>query len=183
MWVIGGASLLWCGINIRAAHNTAQKTVAVLAATSASATDTAAIQHPQDGAVLGRLDIPALKLSVPFVEGYSTDDLRHGLGHIEGTAYPGGLGTVALAGHRDTFLRPLRNVKPGMRIALEGTRGIFYYQVDRTEIVDPDAVRVLDTVNTPELVLVTCYPFYYVGSAPQRFIVHAHLLSLTPALK
>lgn len=130
--------------------------------------------------VLGELRIPALRLSVPVVEGIDKADLLHGVGHIEGTAMPGGLGTVGLAGHRDTFLRPLAKIAPAMRIDLSQGDESYQYVVDSTEIVRPEAVRVLDTVNTPELVLVTCYPFHYIGAAPLRFIVHAHLVSLTP---
>ncbi len=130
--------------------------------------------------VLGELRIPALKLAVPVVPGDDKISLLRGVGHIPGTAMPGGLGTAALAGHRDTFLRPLAHVAPAMKIEVSLGDSIYRYRVDRTEIVHPDAVRVLDTTGRPELVLVTCYPFHYIGAAPLRFIVHAHLLSLAP---
>lgn len=129
---------------------------------------------------LGTLEIPALALSVPVFEGDDTPSLTSGIGHIPRTALPGGLGTMALAGHRDTFLRSLANVMPRMEIRVTSTRGVYRYQVDSTEIVLPDAVRVLETVDTPSLVLITCYPFHYIGAAPKRFIVHAHLISLLP---
>jgi sortase A len=132
------------------------------------------------GERIGQLVIPAVGLSVPVVEDDDTDSLLHGVGHIRGTAFPGGLGTVGLAGHRDTFLRPLANVRPSMQIQLSRGDHTYRYLVDSTEIVHPEAVRVLDIVNTPELVLVTCYPFHYIGAAPLRFIVHAHLVSLAP---
>jgi sortase A len=132
------------------------------------------------GTALGRIEIPALHLVVPVVEDDDTQALLHGLGHIRGTAYIGGLGTTALAGHRDTFLRPIRHIALKMRINAINSTGTYHYIVDSTEIVDPSEVRVLDVRNRPELVLVTCYPFEYIGHAPRRFIVHAHLVSVSP---
>ena len=133
-----------------------------------------------DGEVIGRLEIRALKLSVPILSDYQTQSLRDGIGHIPGTANPGGLGTMGLAGHRDTYFRPLKDIRRGMDIRVTDQSGTFHYLVDSTEIVQPDAVQVLDIQSRPELTLITCYPFYYVGAAPQRFIVHAHLLSAIP---
>jgi sortase A len=133
-----------------------------------------------DGKVIGRLDIPALKLSVPMTAGIATGSLLRGVGHIEGTALPGGLGTVALAGHRDTYLRPLEHIAHDMDIAVTSRMGTYHYKVESWEIVDPKDVKVLSIRNQPELVLVTCYPFHYIGAAPQRFIVHARLESLLP---
>jgi sortase A len=78
------------------------------------------------------------------------------------------------------FLRPLRNIRKGMDVRLVGESGTYHYAVDSTEIVDPSDVGVLEIGDRPELTLITCYPFYYVGSAPQRFIVHAHLVSAMP---
>jgi sortase A len=137
-------------------------------------------QGNRDGKVIGRLEIPGLKLTVPILSNYDPDSLKRGVGHIPGTAFPGGLGTVGLAGHRDLFLRPLRNIQKGMEVRLVGESGTYHYAVDSTEIVKPNEVRVLDIGDRPELTLITCYPFYYVGSAPERFIVHAHLLSVVP---
>ena len=130
--------------------------------------------------VLGELRIPALGLTVPVVPDDDKVSLLRGVGHIPGTAMPGGLGTVGLAGHRDTFLRPLARIAPAMKIEVSRGDSVYLYRVDSTEIVHPYAVRVLDTTGRPELVLVTCYPFHYIGAAPLRFIVHAHLLSLAP---
>ena len=126
------------------------------------------------------MEIPQIGLTVPILSDYDPDSLRRGVGHIKGTALPGGLGTVGLAGHRDTFLRPLRRIAPGMQIRLVDATGVFGYEVDRTEIVTPEQVEVLDIQNRPELTVVTCFPFNYIGAAPKRFIVHAHLLSLLP---
>ena len=93
---------------------------------------------------------------------------------------PGGLGTLGLAGHRDTYFRPLSRIAPKMDIRVGDSSGVYHYQVDSTEIVKPEQVSVLDIRNVPELTLITCYPFHYIGAAPLRFIVHAHLLSVVP---
>jgi sortase A len=130
--------------------------------------------------VIGRIDIPALALSAPIAADYDADSLRKGVGHIRGTAMPGGLGTVGLAGHRDSFFRPLRKIVPRMDVRLVDKTGTYHYIVDSTEVVTPDKVDVLAIGNRPELTLITCFPFDYVGAAPRRFIVHAHLLSASP---
>ena len=135
------------------------------------------------GEVIGRLEISLLGLSVPVTAGIETSSLLRGVGHIEGTAYPGGLGTLGLAGHRDTYFRPLRNIKDGMDIRVTDDSGTYHYEVDSTEVVLPEQVDVLAIRSRPELTLVTCYPFDYVGAAPKRFIVHAHLLSASPDAK
>jgi sortase A len=135
---------------------------------------------PISGSLIGRVDIPRLHLSVPVLEDDTAKTLLRGLGHIPGTAELGGLGTVGLAGHRDTFLKPLRGITPGMEIRAIGAAGEYHYVVDSTEIVLPQAVSVLDIHARPELTLITCYPFNYVGAAPKRFVVHAHLVSASP---
>ena len=131
-------------------------------------------------AVLGRLEIPALGVEVPITRGIDAVDLTRGVGHITGSALPGGLGTVGLAGHRDTYLRSLRRVALGMDIELVDEQGTFHYTVNRTEVVTPDQVSVLFIESKPKLVLITCYPFDFVGAAPRRFVVHADLVSVTP---
>jgi sortase A len=136
----------------------------------------------QSGAVLGRIDIPDLHLSAAVLEDDQSKSLLRGVGHIRGTAELGGLGNVGLAGHRDTFLRSLRGVAPGMQIRATNVTGTYHYVVDSTETVLPEAVSVLDIRSRPELTLITCYPFNYVGPAPRRFIVHAHLVSVSPDL-
>jgi sortase A len=130
--------------------------------------------------VMGRIEIPALRLSAPITRDDDVTSLRRGVGHIPGTALPGGLGTVGLAGHRDSFFRPLRGITPRMEIRLIDRTGTYHYVVDSTEVVTPDKVRVLDIRQRPELTLITCFPFEYVGTAPKRFVVHAHLLSAAP---
>jgi sortase A len=120
-------------------------------------------------------------LSAPITSDDDVNSLHLGVGHIPGTAVPGGLGTVGLAGHRDSFFRPLRKVTPKMEIRLVDKSGTYHYFVDSTEIVSPEKVEVLDIVARPELTLITCFPFDYVGAASRRFIVHAHHLSASPA--
>jgi sortase A len=124
---------------------------------------------------LGVLEICALRLHVPILEG--TDDLTldRGVGHIGGTAALGEPGNVGIAGHRDGFFRALKDIRVGQTIDVYTPRGRSRYVVDELEIVSPDDVSVLAPRAAPSLTLVTCYPFYFVGSAPSRYIVHATL--------
>ena len=123
--------------------------------------------------VIGRLTIPRLQLSAMVREGDGDGTLRVSLGHVPGTALPGQPGNVAIAGHRDTLFRPLRLVRQDDLIELESTSGSYSYRVQSVEVVSPTDVAVLAAGSGPELTLVTCYPFYYVGAAPKRFIVKA----------
>ena len=104
-------------------------------------------------------------------------DLRRAVGHVPGTVFPGDMGNAALAAHRDTFFRNLGSVAKGDEIIVNTRHGTFHYVVRSTEIVRPNAVRVLRPTPSPELTLITCYPFYYIGPSPKRFIVHAILSS------
>jgi len=107
--------------------------------------------------------------------------LRLAVGYIPGTALPGEGGNVGLAGHRDTFFRKLRDINPDDEIRVTTQEGVFRYYVQRTSIVQPTDVWVLDGTSYPALTLVTCYPFNYIGSAPQRFIVRAALATPKPS--
>ena len=131
--------------------------------------------EPPAGSTLGRIDIPRLGVSAIIRAGSDSRTLRLAVGHIAGTAYPGEPGNVGLAGHRDTFFRKLRDIHPDDVIRVITPDGTFHYRVARTRIVSPTDVWVLDPGTRPVLTLVTCYPFTYVGSAPQRFIVRAEL--------
>jgi sortase A len=135
---------------------------------------------PQPSEVIGRLEIPRLNLTVMVREGADGKTLHQAVGHIPGTALPGYAGNVALAGHRDTFFRALRNIKKDDTIELETENGTYRYLVESTDIVGPRDVGVLAASHGQTLTLVTCYPFYYVGSAPKRFIVHAAQVSPIP---
>jgi sortase A len=123
--------------------------------------------------VIGRLEIPRLLLSVVVVEGTDNSTLRRAAGHIPGTARPGEAGNVALAGHRDTFFRPLKDLKINDEIQFSTPQGNFKYEVASLSIVDPGNVGVLASSGENVLTLVTCYPFYFVGPAPKRWIVRA----------
>lgn len=131
--------------------------------------------EPKPGSAIGRIDIPRLGVSAVVRAGSDARTLRLAVGHIPGTALPGDRGNVGLAGHRDTFFRQLRNIRPDDVITIATADGTFSYRVDRTTIVNPADVWVLDPTDQGVLTLVTCYPFSYVGSAPQRFVVRARL--------
>ncbi len=124
-------------------------------------------------ALIGRIDIQRLGVVVVVVEGTSDQSLRRAAGHIAGTALPGQPGNIGIAAHRDTFFRPLRNIHRGDIVTLTTLRGQYRYRVVSTKVVDPRNVAVLDSDGTEILTLVTCYPFYFIGSAPDRFIVRA----------
>ena len=112
-----------------------------------------------------------------IMEGVDGKTLRHAVGHIPGTPLPGQPGNVALAGHRDTFFRGLRNIHKDDEITLTTLHGFYRYRVDSTQVVEPQATEVLDNSVDDILTLVTCYPFYFVGPAPKRFIVRARRIS------
>ena len=119
------------------------------------------------------LRIPKLRLEVPILPGTDDRTLDRAVGHIEDTAAPGADGNSGIAGHRDGFFRGLKDIAPGDVIELDTLDGKQIYRVERTWVVDPEDVSVLDPTPSRALTLVTCYPFYYVGPAPQRFIVRA----------
>jgi len=128
---------------------------------------------PREGAVFAQLAIPRLGLSTMVVEGDRDEDLKEGVGHIPVTAMPREHGNVGLAGHRDTFFRPLQFIRKNDVIGLRTVDGSYTYLVTSTQIVDPSDVQVLDPTPRDSLTLVTCYPFHFIGSAPKRFIVRA----------
>ena len=123
--------------------------------------------------MIGRIEIQRLGVSVLVVEGTGASALRRAAGHIAGTGLPGQTGNIGIAAHRDTFFRPLRNVQRDDIITLTTLRGEYRYRVVSTKVVDPHDVAVLNPDGTEVLTLVTCYPFYFIGSAPDRFIVRA----------
>jgi len=124
---------------------------------------------------LGVIEIPSLGLQVPILEGADDLTLDRGVGHIAGTASPGESGNIGIAGHRDGFFRGLKDIHVGDTIDIQSQQGNSHYRVDEIQIVSPDEVSVLNPRAKPSLTLVTCYPFYFVGSAPSRYIVHATL--------
>jgi sortase A len=134
----------------------------------------------QPGALIGVLQIPALHLMAPLLEGTDALTLNRGVGRIAGTARPGEGGNIGIAGHRDSFFRGLKDIKAGDAIELKTRSGVDTYLVEKIQVVAPSDVSVLREQETHALTLVTCYPFYFVGSAPQRYIVTAFLTQHTP---
>jgi len=124
-------------------------------------------------ALVGKLDVPRIHVSVMVAEGTSPRVLRVAAGHIPGTALPGQAGNVALAAHRDTFFRRLGDLKTGDVIRLTVPGRQYVYSVKFTDVVGPKETWVLDPSAGESLTLVTCYPFYFVGPAPKRFVVRA----------
>jgi sortase A len=122
---------------------------------------------------IGVLRIPAVKLAVPIYEGTSDSTLNRGAGRIEGTAQLDEEGNVGIAAHRDGFFRALKDIDIGAELTLQTPRGDRHFQVTSLLITEPTDVAVIARGQTAALTLVTCYPFYFVGSAPQRFIVRA----------
>jgi sortase A len=122
---------------------------------------------------LAVLRIAKIRLEVAVLPGTEDLTLDRAVGHIEGTAAPDGGGNIGIAGHRDSFFRGLKDIAPGDLIELVSLRDTVVYRVEQTWIVDPTDVSVLDPTDTKALTLVTCYPFYFVGPAPRRFIVRA----------
>ena len=128
-----------------------------------------------EGSLVGRVEIPRLGVSAIVLEGVDAKTLRRGVGHIPDTPLPGAAGNVGLAAHRDSFFRALKDIRKNDIIKVKTREGgTFRYRVEWTDIVKPEDTDVLDDDGAvPELTLVTCYPFFYVGSAPNRFIVRA----------
>lgn len=123
------------------------------------------------------LRIEHLDIHVPVYNGADELNLNRGVARIIGTSRVGEGGNLGIAGHRDSFFRPLKDIEVGDRLELETLTGTEEYRVSSIEIVDPTALHVLGPSETRTVTLVTCYPFYYVGNAPQRFIVKAEALN------
>ena len=125
------------------------------------------------GSLVGRIAIPRIGISVMVLEGDGDGVLEKAVGHVPTTAFPGGPGNVVIAGHRDTFFRALRKIRKDDDIIFTTTQGTYNYQVGSIEEVGPQDVQVLKASLRPTLTLVTCYPFDYIGPAPERFVVQA----------
>ena len=132
---------------------------------------------PREGALLGEIEIPRLGASAVILEGTADGTLRRAVGHISGTALPGQAGNICLAGHRDSFFRPLRRISRGDEISITTAGGLVVYRVEDTSIVSPEDVQILEPTRTETLTLITCYPFNVIGPAPRRFIVRARRVS------
>ncbi len=169
--VLGGSALGWCLL--------VYADMALFQARGAQQfetlrqTDAAAPSAAPLGSLIARIRIPRIGLSAIVVNGDDDRTLSRAVGHISGTASPDGIGTIGLAGHRDTFFRGLGRVRKNDEIFLETPSATYRYRVADTAIVEPNAIEVLRPLKYPSLVLVTCYPFSFVGHAPQRYIVTA----------
>ena len=127
------------------------------------------------GETLAVLRIPSTGIEVPVLDSTSSLALNRGAGHVEGTALPGEPGNVAIAAHRDGFFRGLKDIEIGDTVELITLEGDQSFVVSRVDVVDPLDVSVLEPTDDRVVTLITCYPFYYVGAAPDRFIVRATL--------
>jgi sortase A len=184
LMIAGGAALGWCLAILVDTQNTqraAREQLESMTSTTTSSSATSAprsrvIVQPGTGTPLAELSIPRIGLSAVVLQGSDEHTLRVGAGHIETTPLPGESGNVAIAGHRDSFFRPLRNVQVGDDIWLNTPNAPVHYRVSSFRVVNPSEVSVIDPTDDAVLTLVTCYPFYFVGSAPDRFIVRASLV-------
>jgi sortase A len=174
-------SLAWCGFvlldswrfqDLNRRHLEQTITVA-----QGASLDTLRPSSPPLDSLIGRIEVLRLGLSAVVMEGTSTITLRRAAGHIAGTALPGSAGNVGIAAHRDTFFRPLRNIRWNDIILLTTAAGKFRYRVVSMRVVHPEDVSVLEPTSNEILTLVTCYPFYFIGSAPDRFIVRAERIA------
>jgi sortase A len=126
-----------------------------------------------DPTALGRIEIPRLGVTAIVKEGADEGTLARAVGLVRGSARPGEVGNMVLAGHRDTFFRPLRDIKVNDRIRMVVPPNTYEYEVQSLRVVAPEETSVLDSKGIEELTLVTCFPFRFIGPAPDRFIVSA----------
>ena len=179
LFLIGGILVLACAAyTIADAH--AYQTVEKVRFENVKVSSNQEPRHVVPGDVIGELEVPRLGLQTIVVQGDSPKILRRAVGHIVETAMPGGQGNVTLAGHRDTFFRPLRNIRRGDTVTLKTLEGAFQYEVESTAVVPPNDIQVLQPSAERTLTLITCFPFYYVGPAPNRFIVLARQMNSAP---
>ena len=170
-WIVGGSALSWC-LLVYAEMFSFQAT-GFQQFEAMRKTDAATPAVAPSGSLVAKIRIPGIGLSAVVVSGDDERILSRAVGHIPGTASPDGIGTVGIAGHRDTFFRGLGRLRMNDEIFLETPSTTYRYQVAQTAVVEPSDIGVLGPHEYPSLVLVTCYPFSFVGHAPQRFIVTA----------
>jgi sortase A len=180
----GVLALIWCAVVVidrRIAQQNAQSALEIATALdelTRAAPVTQGRVHTEEprletGAVLAALSIPRVQLSAMVLHGSDARTLARGPGHLEHTAVPGEAGNVVIAGHRDSFFRPLRHIRRGDDIFLETRAGHFHYRVISLRVVGPREVSVIAPTTEDVLTLITCYPFSFLGHAPDRFIVRA----------
>lgn len=171
----GLVCLVWVGVELVREHQFQQSQSLALdrAMQQPLPTVEAPVPRPEPGGLIGRLEIPRIALSAMVVEGDDEKTLDRAVGHLPDTALPWEAGNSALAGHRDSFFRPLKDVRVGDEVRLTSPHGTFVYRVTEAFVTVPTDVGVLDSRGKAEITLVTCYPFNYVGAAPKRYIVRA----------
>lgn len=177
LWAAGLVALGYCGfVVLRARIYQADAGRQMERAQAAHSGALAASAHP----MIGRVAIPRVGLSAMVLEGSDERTLSLGVGHLTGTALPGRPGNVVLTAHRDTFFRPLRDIRRNDSITLTTLSGPHQYRVESTSVVRPDSIEVLQASAKPTLTLLTCYPFQYLGPAPERFVVRAREVAPEP---
>lgn len=188
LWAIGFLALaVWIAVwlNARWQQTAASRELERRIEASGSGSSPAPLLRPpvpslprlSDGDLIGKIEIPRLRMSTVVFEGTGDNVLRIGVGHLSSSPMPGETGNVVLAAHRDSYFRALRNIRKQDVIDVVTPSGTRQYRVDSTSIVTPDRVDVLAPTPAATLTLVTCYPFDWFGHAPKRFIVRAHELS------
>lgn len=134
-------------------------------------------RYPAKGEVIGSLSIPALKQKFPVVEGTGDDDLKRGVGHFSQSVLPGEQDNCVLSGHRDTVFASLGKLKVGDRLIAQTTAGTFTYRIRRIRIVHKDDTTIIVPTDHAVLTVSTCYPFHFVGAAPDRYVLIADLVT------
>ena len=176
MLLISGALLSFQGMRILLESRTGQ-TVAADQFRAAVLRPAKPDARPPVGDIMGLLTIPRLSTELYVFEGDGASELRRGPGHLADSAMPGSRGNCVIAGHRDTHFRILHEIRKGDDIDVHTEAGVFVYRVDHISVVSPNNTESLRASTRPVLHLVTCYPFYYVGAAPERLVVEASLIS------
>jgi sortase A len=133
-------------------------------------------EKPAAGEKFGEITIPKLEITIPIYEGADEDQLAKGVGHFSGSVFPGENNNSVLSGHRDTVFRRLGEVEKGDLIVVKTTAGSFTYRVEKTRIVDADDRTVIVPKPKASLTVTTCYPFGYIGNAPERFVLFGSLI-------
>jgi sortase A len=141
--------------------------------TGAMAPKNKVVRHVPRGSVLAKFEIPRLDISLVVLEGSDLPTLDKSIGHVDDTAMPGEFGNIAIAGHRNTHFKKLEWIRKGDEVLLKTKDDEYRYQVESVRLVAPDNVEVLDDTLGPAVTLITCFPFEYVGHAPERFVVRA----------
>ena len=170
-----GLRHLWVGERAQAKAAEQWKSAETAARTASPASAPRTTSRLLPGESVGKLVIPRLGASLYVVEGSEKEDLENGPGHVVGTALPGTSGNCVIAGHRDTVFRQLKNVHHGDEIVVETHEASYHYRVKEMSIILPTNTKCLMPTPQPELHLITCYPFYFIGSAPKGFVVTAAL--------